>query len=552
MAGKTRPMSQIKQLLQLHRQGKRIKEIARLLDLSKNTVKSYLRKLASSGVNPDILLELDDPVLEARFHAGNPAYLDDRFIDFKDRIEAMEKDLKKTGVTKKLLWQEYRQENPGGYSYTQFCYHLSQHQLAKKPSMVITHQPGEKLFIDFAGDKLGYIDRQTGEIIECNVFVACMPFSDYSFAMAVRTQGIEDFLHALACCLSHLGGVPKIVVPDNLKSAITKASRYEPDINQAFEDFANHYGFVVIPTRVKKPKDKAQVENEVRLIYNRVYAKLRNITFFDLHSLNEAIAQMIGQHNQTRMQLKPWSREEKFLAEEKPLLGKLPEASYEVKYYTELKVAQNNHICLWCDKHYYSVPFIHTGLKAKVIFTRSLVRIYRKGELVAVHPRNYKPGGYSTTPEHLSSHHQHYLKRSPDYYLKQASKRSKTLADLVELMFNDGRHPEQHYKSCDGLFNLHKKTQPQAFDDACMLAITHQNPSYKFVSNIIQNNMAGISHETKQKQLPAHPNIRGREYYKQTTINFNTHDANRNNDDPAAPARHDPQLANDGGNPPDA
>lgn len=253
----------------------------------------------------DTLLELDDPVLEARFHAGNPAYLDQRFVDFKDRIEGFVKDLSKPGVNKKLLWQEYKQEYPRGYGYTQFCYHLSQHQLAQKPSMVLAHQPGEKLFVDFAGKKLEYIDPDTGEIIQCQVFVACMPYSDYSFAMAVRTQGIEDLFHALARCLSHLGGVPKVLVPDNLKSAIIKASRYEPDVNRALDDFANHYGFAIIPARVKKPKDKALVENQVKLIYSRVYARLRNLQFFDLQSLNAAIANMVCQHNQTRIQLKP-------------------------------------------------------------------------------------------------------------------------------------------------------------------------------------------------------------------------------------------------------
>jgi transposase len=237
MAGKTKPMSQIKQLLQMHLQGRKVKEIARVLEISKNTVKAYLHKVALSGVSAQSLLELDDPVLEARFHAGNPAYLDQRFVDFKNRIEGFLKDLPKPGVTRKLLWQEYKSEYPNGYGYTQFCYHLSQHQLARKPSMVLVHQPGEKLFVDFAGKKLQYIDPDTGEVIQCQVFVACMPYSDYSFAMAVPTQGIEDFLYALACCLSHLGGVPKVLVPDNLKAAIIKASRYEPDINRALEDF---------------------------------------------------------------------------------------------------------------------------------------------------------------------------------------------------------------------------------------------------------------------------------------------------------------------------
>lgn len=520
MAGKTRPMSQIKPLLHLHRQGKKIKEIARLPELSKNTVKSYLRKVASSGVGTDTLLELDDPVLEACFHACNPAYLDQRFVDFKDRIEGFVKDLSKPGVNKKLLWQEYKQEYPRGYGYTQFCYHLSQHQLAQKPSMVLAHQPGEKLFVDFAGKKLEYIDPDTGEIIQCQVFVACMPYSDYSFAMAVRTQGIEDFLHALARCLSHLGGVPKVLVPDNLKSAIIKASRYEPDVNRALDDFANHYGFAIIPARVKKPKDKALVENQVKLIYSRVYARLRNLQFFDLQSLNAAIANMVCQHNQTRMQLKPWSREEKFLAEERPLLKELPQTPYEVKYYSELTVAQNNHVLLWCGKHHYSVPYAHTGTKVKVVFTRSMVRIYSKGELIALHARSYKPGGYSTDPGHLCSHHRHYLERSPGYYKERASKRSAALLELFEMMFNDGRHPEQHYKSCDRLLNLQRKTPQDVFEKACRLAIMHNNPSYRFVRNIIQNNMAIQPKQEGQKQLPRHPNIRGSGYYKQTTINF--------------------------------
>lgn len=520
MAGKTRPMSQIKQLLQMHLQGKKVKEVARVLEISKNTVKAYLRKVALSGMSAQSLLELDDPVLEARFHAGNPAYLDQRFVDFKNRIEGFLKDLPKPGVTKKLLWQEYKSEYPKGYGYTQFCYHLSQHQLARKPSMVLVHQPGEKLFVDFAGKKLQYIDPDTGEVIQCQVFVACMPYSDYSFAMAVPTQGIDDFLHALACCLSHLGGVPKVLVPDNLKAAIIKASRYEPDINRALEDFANYYGFAIIPARVKKPKDKALVEDQVKLIYSRVYARLRNLQFFDLQSLNQAIAKMVCQHNQTRMQLKPWSREEKFLAEERPLLRELPKNPYEVKYYSELTVAKNNHVLLWCDKHHYSVPFAHTGTKVKVAFTRSMVRIYSKGELIALHPRNHKPGGYSTDPTHLCSHHRHYLERSPEYYKKQASKRSALLLELVEMMFNDGRHPEQHYKSCDGLLNLHRKTPPDVFEKACQLAIVHKNPSYRFVCNIIQNNMATQPKEEEQKELPRHSNIRGSEYYKQTTINF--------------------------------
>lgn len=521
MSAKTKRMGTIKQLLQMHGQGLKYKVIARSLKMSKNTVKSYLQKVRLSGVDIKSLLELDDPALEMWFHAGTAAYPDKRFEDFKERLDYLVKELGKRHMTKRLLWEEYRGNYPNGYMYSQFCFHLSQHLLARNPSMVLTHQPGEKLFVDFAGDKISFTDRETGEIVWCHVFVACLPFSDYSFAMAVRHQTIEDFLYALACCLEHFGGVPQIVIPDNMKAAIIKASRYDPDLNQALEDFANHYQFTVIPTRVSKPRDKALVENQVRLIYNRIYAKLRNQTFLDLHSLNQAIMDKNREHTQTRMQQKPYTREELFLAEEKPMLRPLPIHPFELKYYRQLKVAHNNHIYLAQDKHYYSVPYTYTGSKVKVIYTRTMVYIYSKGEQIAIHSRDYRPGKYTNLPEHLCSHHQHYLKRSPIYYIGKAEERSEVFSRLVELLFNDGRHPEVHYKSCEGLLNLCRKTDLSVFEKACQIAIDNQIYSYRFVLKIIENNMAmQIATPEIEKPLPVHANIRGKEYYCQTTINF--------------------------------
>lgn len=521
MSAKTKRMGTIKQLLQMHGQGLKYKVIARSLKMSKNTVKSYLQKVKISGVDIQFLLKLDDPALEMWFHAGTAAYPDKRFEDFKERLDYLVKELGRPHVTKRLLWEEYRLDNPGGYMYSQFCFHLSQHLSARNPSMVLTHQPGEKLFVDFAGDKISYTDRETGEIIWCHVFVACLPFSDYSFALAVRHQTIEDFLHALACCLEALGGVPQVVVPDNLKAAIIKANRYDPDINQAFEDFANHYQFTVIPARVSRPKDKALVENQVGIIYNRIYAKLRNQVFFDLESLNQAIKEKNREHTQTRMQQKPYTREELFLAEEKTLLQQLPAQSFELKYYRQLKVAHNNHVYLAQDKHYYSVPYMLTGSKVKVILTRTMVYIYCKGEQMAVHIRDFKPAGYTTNPDHLCSRHQHYLQRSPQYYIRKAEEKSLLLAHLVQKMFDDGRHPELNYRSCDGLLNLCRKTEKAEFEKACQIAIDNQVYSYKLVKRIIENKMTREEPAPEfEKPLPAHTNIRGKEYYSQKTINF--------------------------------
>lgn len=533
MAGKIKDMSQIKQLLILHEQGKGKKTIARILGMSKNTVKEYLLKLevligSSSGFTISDLLKLENPELEVKFHSGNPAYKpDERYEAFKEQFPYFLKELKKRGVTRHLLWEEYRESHPTGYSYSQFCFHLQQQRLVTRPNMVLEHQPGDKLFIDFAGCKLAYTDSQTGEVISCEVFVATLPYSDYGFAMAVPSQQVSDFIYALECCLRSIGGVPSAIVPDNLKSGVIKAGRYEPTINQALADFATHYGTAVIPTRVRKPQDKALVENQVKLVYSRVFAKLRNTQFFDLASLNEAIAEKMRAHNQTRMQQKPYCREEQFLAKEKPVLGSLPIERFDLKTYKQLKVAKNNHVYLSENKHYYSVPHRYIGKKVKVIYNRNMVYIYYNGEQIAVHIRSCKLGGYSTTKEHLCSHHKHYKDRSPDYYQRLAKNQSEELYFLVDALFKQpDKHPEQLYRTCDGLLSLSKKFKQEIFKRACRTALENGVYSYGFIKNYLSNKMNQIIEDTSTVPLPTHQNIRGKEYYKLLTINFNHQNKN--------------------------
>ncbi len=507
------------------------KAIARSLQMSKNTVKSYLDKLELSQMDIDGLLALEDPLLESKFHPGSPAYKDDRYKHFKDNIDYFLKELKRKGVTQQLLWEEYIADYPKGYSRSQFCFHLSQHRKASKPSMVLNHKPGEKLYIDFAGTKLPYIDKQTGELIYCQLFVGCLPYSDYSFSMALESQSVEDVIYALIKCADFLGGMAEVLVPDNFKAAIVKANRYEPEINRALEDFANHYGITVIPTRVGKPKDKALVENQVKMQYTRIYAKLRNMQFFSLEDLNKAISEKNREHNQTRMQQKPFCREEKFHSDEKRYLKPLPDHPFELKYYREYKVAQNNHIYLSQDKHYYSVPYTYIGHRVKVIYTRKMVYIYHKGKQVAVHIRSYGMGKYTTDPSHLCSTHNHYLAHSPEYYIQKAQKASDELYQLFILMFKQDRHPEHLYRTCDGMLNLYRKSRkidPEEFNKACQMAIKHQIFSCKFVENVIKNKMTRINEQHNNQALPDHKNIRGKQYYSQTTLNFITYDESRN------------------------
>lgn len=506
-------MSQIKQLLQLHQQGKSKKEIARILGISRNTVKSYLRKTEDSSLAIKDLLKLEDPLLEGKFHAGNPSYKEDRYEHFKTKVDYFLKELKRIGVTKQLLWEEYKATYPEGYSHSQFCYHLNQQQIAARPSAILHHAPADKLYIDFAGKTLSYIDKSTGEVINCQVFVACLPYSDYCFAMAVKSQSVEDFIYALTCCINHLGGTPRALVPDNLKAAVVKADSYEPSINTALDDLANHYGTTVVPARARKPKDKALVENQVKLIYSRVYAKLRDRQFFSIQDLNEAISEKVLAHNQTRMQQKDYCREEKFLADEKHLLKALPDTAYEIKYYKQYKVAPNNHICLQKDKHYYSVPYVYIGRQATVIYTRSTVSIYIDHKRIAFHLRSYVKGHYTTVKDHLCSTHQHYLDRSPGYYIAKAKSRSEALHDLFVLLFNQDRYPEQLYRTCDGLLKLQRITEEDKFLKACQIAIENKQYNYGFVANILKNNMTEHQRHTEEKPLPKHENIRGKQSF---------------------------------------
>jgi transposase len=513
MAGKVTEMSTIKQLLQLHESGMSNRRIAEALSLDRETVNNYVRKLKSGNMLLDELLKMEDPELEGKFIAGTAAYTDKRFEEFKELLPYFEKELERKHVTRYLLWEEYLTQHPSGYHFTQFCYHLKQQLVARKPSAVLTHRAGEKLFIDFAGDKLGYVDFQTGEVIPVHVFVACLPFSDYTFIIGVQQQTTEEFLYALSCCLKHLGGSPKIVVPDNLKAAVVKTDRYEPELNRLMVDFANHYRFAVVPARAAHPKDKAKVENQVRIIYSRVYAKLRDLRFFSLEALNAALLEKTMEHNQTRMQRTDYSRQEKFLADERQLLTPLPPIEFEVKYYTELRVGQNNCIYLGRDKRYYSVPYIYIGMKVQVIYTRTLVGIFCKNERIATHER-VAGFGYSTVAEHLCSAHRHYNERNPNYYIEMAKKKSALLAEIITHIFDGPNPPETFYKTCDGLLSLCRKTDQALFEKACQIALAHSIFSYRFVKSLIENQSL-LMEEEQYKPLPSpQNNLRGKQYYK--------------------------------------
>jgi len=515
----------LKQVLLLHKNGMSNRQIASELGLNKETVNNYVNKAKLDELGIDGLLSLDEPELNFRLKGGgNTAYTDPRFEDFKTRLPYLMSEMERPHVTLKLLWEEYRKENRDGYGLTQFRYHYNQHVYAtktgSKTSTVLKdlYIGGEKMYVDFAGDTQSYVDKETGEIVTVQVFVATLPASDYGFVTCTRSQNTEDFIDAIIRAFEFFGGVPKILTPDNLKAAVVKTDKYEPTINKVLADLGNHYGFVVIPARPRRPKDKNNAESLVKISYRRIYAELRNQTFYSFEELDSAILEKCIAHNKRRIENDFCTREERFLAIDKPQLRTIKPNRFEIKFYTDLKVQNNCCIFLGKDKHYYSVPYKYVGQVVNVIFTVSMVKIYSERELVAQHLRDRKPGQYTIVKEHLASAANAYRDRSPQYYIDKALYVSDELSEVITNIFHTSKlPPEFHYRTCEGLLQLQRKTDPELFRKACNMALEKHSYSYAFISNIIKTNGLGIDNYLSEKaqtneEMANHENLRGNKF----------------------------------------
>lgn len=522
MAGKITSMSKIKQVLIMHKQGMSNRDIASEIGINKCTVNDYMRKVRLDTLSIDELLALDDPVLEGRLFAGSPAYTDPRMAEFLKELPYFVEQLKIPHVTRFLLWEEYIKKHPNGYGKSQFFFHLKQNLVVEKTAVAVLvnrYEPGKELFIDFAGDTLHYIDPSTGEVVETQVFVATLPYTDYAYVLCIESQKVEDFIHCIRMCLEYLGGIPKIIVPDNLKSAVIKADIHEPTLNKALEDMGNHYGFAVIPARSLHPRDKALVESQVSRIYHNVYARLRNREFYSLSELNAAVSEALLKYNQTRMQLRPYSREEHFHSSEKASLQPLPDSIYEMKYYSHVTVKETGEVYLSCDKHFYSVPYELIGRKASIIYTRSLVKVYVDNKSVAVIPRDRTPGKHTQIPEHLAPNVRAYLERSPEYYCDKAKHVSESLEKLFQSMFFNratGVNYDVYYRSCEKMLSLQKNTESSLFDKACDVCRINQIYRGSGLEDVINAMSKTISDEAEETNtiVTNHENTRGSAAYK--------------------------------------
>ena len=517
MANTNISMSKIRQLLRLHSQGYSKQAISRLTGVSRNTLKKYLREYAQLNLNMIELEELSDHDLSELFsqftsHKDYPSTLAKALLPL---LPEMDKQLKRKGVTQQLLWGQYKQSHPNGLCISQFNYYYNLWKQQVNPVMHIEHKSGDKLFVDYAGEKLQIVDQYTGEIKAVEVFVAILGSSQLTYVEATYNQQKENFIASCIRALEYIGGVPNAIVTDNLKSAVTKSSKYEPSLNEAFEDFASHYSVAILPTRAYKPRDKSLVEGAVKIIYTRIYTKLRDQNYFSLSELNIAIIHALEDHNNMLLQGRHYSRRSQFDEVERHCLHSLPTLRYEPKEQLYLTVMKNGHVCLSIDKHYYSVPYQYISKKVKLLYNTQTVEMFYNYECIASHKRLKSPYNYTTNKEHMASTHRFVSDWTKERFLDWAEKIHEIVKQYLHCIFSRKQHVEQAYKACLGILNMEKRYGKERLINACKRAIEYERYNYKTIEMILERNLDGqqTDLQTMLSFMPEHDNIRGKEYY---------------------------------------
>jgi len=515
-------MHQIKRIIELSQEGRGVWEITRLTGFSRNTIRNYLRRIKDLGLTASELLTLSEddfkPLVYSdplQYQAGRKP--DTRFEDLSQALAHYCSELGKRGVTRQLLWEEYRQGNPNGYGYSQFCDRLRKYMQKSEAVMRFEHRPGEYMQVDFAGDKIGYVDRSTGEWVVCDVLVCILPYSNYMYVEALRSQRQEDFIKGLTHALQYFGGVPQSIKCDNMKTAVVRSCRYEPEFTEAMEYVSAHYGTTIMAARVRKPRDKSSVEKGVDLTYKRIYAPLRSQTFHSLEQLNAAIHTQLELFHTRPFQKKAGSRKEWFESEEKNLLKALPSSHYELRHVTHGKVQRNYHVIVGEDRHQYSVPYELIGKKLKIVYTADTVEIYENLTRVALHKRNYRKNGYTTQAQHMPANHRHVAQQKgwdDEYFLREASYIGHSVQEVVKRILGSRVFYEQSFNSCRGILRLAKQYGNLRLEAACQRALDSPYVNFGLVDRILKNHLDKIPLTEKVQDIPHHDQIRGSETYK--------------------------------------
>lgn len=519
MANKPTSMYKLRLLLKHYHAGASKRWLAGVLEISRSTLNVYWTRIEHLNLSCEEWEALSD--LEVSRLLINPlpaAPADPRLAVLTAMLPQISKDLKKKGMTLMRQWKEYYAKHPNGYRRTGFFKHVNRYLEHHTGYMVVPHKYGDQLFVDYAGRTLPYADTETGELIECQIFVAILPASQYVYVEAQPSQKQEYFIEGIRNAMRYMGGVPQAIVPDNLKSAVIKAHRYEPTINPALASFAEHYTTVIMPTRVRKPRDKALVEGMVSIIYQEIYHDVNSANATSLEQLNLLIWERLEVLNEAP-RTQACSRREEFLEHERSTLMPLPLSDWEPITVKNVKVQRNGHIFLRDDNHHYSVPYTLIGKNLELVFSHSRVRLYYNQELIAEHVRNQHRGKYTTDLEHLASHHRVLLERSPQQYLDKAAEVGPCTRILFERILAQASHPEQGYKTCDGILSLSKRFGARELELSAKYAQQLDLVNYHIIHKALTE-----KHYLDQGEEPTsivHRHVRGGSYYAQISKTTN-------------------------------
>ena len=487
-----------------------IRAIARSLGTSPSTVAEYLRRAKAAGLGWPVPEAIDDAGLERRLFPPPPPSRTSRPLPAWSEVH---RELRRKDVTLSLLWQEYKALHPEGLQYSWFC---DQYRAwAAKLDLVMRqeHRAGEKLFVDYAGQTAPVVDRETGEVRGAQIFVAVLGASSYTFTEATWTQTLPDWTASHVRAFEFFGGCPELVVPDNLRSGVSRAHRYEPDLNPTYHDLARHYGVAVLPTRVRRPRDKAKAEVAVQVVERWILAALRQRTFFSLVELNAAIAKLLDRLNTKSFRKLPGSRRLQFEQVDRPALRPLPAKPYVFAEWKTVRVHIDYHVEV--DRHYYSVPYALARRQLDVRLTARTIECFHRGQRVASHVRSPLKGRHTTAPEHMPDKHRQMGEWTPARFVRWAEKIGPSTAALITAVLNSRRHPQQAYRSCLGLLRLAKCHGDVRLEAAAARAVAIGSYSYRSVESILKHRLDETSAEPCEKADPVeHDNIRGALYYQ--------------------------------------
>lgn len=510
------PMLKIREILRLKFEANlSVRQIAAAQKISVGVVTKYLQRANEQGLSWPLPPSLSDAELASLLQLKRGGSRVNRKGVVPPDCSVIQHELKHKGMTLQLLWEEYAQQHPDAhYSYVHYCVIYRKWRAKQKLSMRQDHRAGEKLFVDYCGPTMPVVNPKTGEIREAQVFVAVMGASNYTYAEATWSQSIPDWVGSHVRTFEFLGGVPEVVVPDNLKSAVTQACRYEPDINTTYQQLAAHYGVAIIPARPYKPKDKSKAEVGVQIVERWIMMRLRHHTFYTLASLNQAIQSLLEDLNQRTFQKRQGSRASLFAQLDKPALKPLPATRYE---YTEIKKARV-HLDYHVEYggHYYSVPYQLVKETVYIYASPTIIRVRYGNKTVAEHPRSYAGAGHSTDAKHMAKTHRKHQQWSPLRFIRWANTIGPHVQQVVEHQLNTRRHPEHGYRACLGILNLAKRYSEQRLEAACHRALTIGAPNYKNIDSILRKGLDKVPLETapEQTDLPLnHENVRGSDYY---------------------------------------